>query len=541
MKTTSSVSTILKFICLFILFAVIACDKDAINTLNADKAADSNTESRNRDIAARIAATVTLTNPGFESDKTGWGTSFAISTSDKRSGLKSGKLSASSDKMEQTVAVTANTSYTLKAWLLARGTLGVRSGSTTLGSVSANTTAWTQQTVTFNSGSATSVVIYGTYNAGEGRFDDFTLESGSVAPPAIPAAPTELGIVSNGSGSFRLEWRDMSNNETSYSIERKTGSTGTYAQIGTRAAVSGSNVVTNFTNTGLAANTTYFYRVRAVNAAGNSAYSNEATLNTTTPAGLIGLTAATWKINCHVGDPSRAVLPPNDASIRTYKDNIITATGIPYANYADSRYFYTSNGFAYFKAYPGTDVSGSSGNPRVELREMNGATTEASWSGASGTHTMTWTARVDRLPTSTGTKATVCVGQIHAADPIDDVIRVQFTGEKNQTSGNVNIKLGGYVTETLSYTIPGTTNTGNGQYTVPDVLSMNTAYTFKLVYSGSVVKFYINNVLKFTSRTVSSAGNNYFKAGNYLQSVQGLAYDGGFGLVGISSLSFTHQ
>lgn len=68
-----------------------------------------------------------------------------------------------------------------------------------------------------------------------------------------------------------LAWTDNSTNETGFKVERKTGTGGTFAQIGTQ----GENG--NFFNdSGLAASTTYCYRVRATNGAGDSAYSNEA-------------------------------------------------------------------------------------------------------------------------------------------------------------------------------------------------------------------------------------------------------------------------
>jgi len=37
--------------------------------------------------------------------------------------------------------------------------------------------SWQETTVTFNSGSNTTVTIFGGYNAGSGRFDLFSLES----------------------------------------------------------------------------------------------------------------------------------------------------------------------------------------------------------------------------------------------------------------------------------------------------------------------------------------------------------------------------
>jgi hypothetical protein len=68
-----------------------------------------------------------------------------------------------------------------------------------------------------------------------------------------------------------LTWTDKATNETGYRVERKTGSTGTYSQI----AVLGANSI-SYVDPSLAGSTTYCYRVRAYNAAGVSAYSNEA-------------------------------------------------------------------------------------------------------------------------------------------------------------------------------------------------------------------------------------------------------------------------
>jgi hypothetical protein len=86
-----------------------------------------------------------------------------------------------------------------------------------------------------------------------------------------------------------LTWADNANNESGYRVERKIGSGGSYGEIAVLAANS-----TSYTNFNLAASTTYCYRVRAFNAAGVSAYSNEvcvttaqSTLNlTVTKAGL---------------------------------------------------------------------------------------------------------------------------------------------------------------------------------------------------------------------------------------------------------------
>ena len=82
-----------------------------------------------------------------------------------------------------------------------------------------------------------------------------------------PARPTGLSATSTGGNSIRLTWADNADNETSYRIERSTDNF-TFTEV---AAV-GTNV-TSFDDTGLSANTTYYYRVRAQSGAGPSGYS----------------------------------------------------------------------------------------------------------------------------------------------------------------------------------------------------------------------------------------------------------------------------
>jgi len=70
---------------------------------------------------------------------------------------------------------------------------------------------------------------------------------------------------------LRLIWMDNSDDEDGFKIERSIGPTGTFAQI----AVTDPNV-TSYTDSGLADETTYCYRVRAFNTVGDSDYSDVA-------------------------------------------------------------------------------------------------------------------------------------------------------------------------------------------------------------------------------------------------------------------------
>ena len=94
-------------------------------------------------------------------------------------------------------------------------------------------------------------------------------------PGQPPAAPTNLGATALSSSQIALSWTDNANNETGFQIQRSTNGVN-FALI----TSVGANVTT-YTNNGLTAGTTYYYRVRAFNASGNSAVSNVA--NATTP------------------------------------------------------------------------------------------------------------------------------------------------------------------------------------------------------------------------------------------------------------------
>lgn len=90
-----------------------------------------------------------------------------------------------------------------------------------------------------------------------------------------PAAPSGLGATALSTSQIRLTWTDNSDNETGFRIERSATGTSGWSQIGTVAAN-----VTTYTNSNLTCGTRYYYRVRAYNVAGTSAYSNVANAQT---------------------------------------------------------------------------------------------------------------------------------------------------------------------------------------------------------------------------------------------------------------------
>jgi subtilisin family serine protease len=92
---------------------------------------------------------------------------------------------------------------------------------------------------------------------------------------AVPTAPASLAAKAASRGQINLTWQDRSSNEAGFSIEISTDGGKSYRQLSTISANAVSASVT-----GLSRKTTYFFRVRAFNDAGNSAYSNVASART---------------------------------------------------------------------------------------------------------------------------------------------------------------------------------------------------------------------------------------------------------------------
>jgi hypothetical protein len=92
---------------------------------------------------------------------------------------------------------------------------------------------------------------------------------------AVPLAPTNLtasAVAATGSGrQIDLAWTDNAANEVGFKIERSTDGT-SFSQI----ATVGANVRAYSDAANLSTNRWYYYRVRAYNSAGDSAYSNTA-------------------------------------------------------------------------------------------------------------------------------------------------------------------------------------------------------------------------------------------------------------------------
>jgi fibronectin type 3 domain-containing protein len=140
-------------------------------------------------------------------------------------------------------------------------------------------------------------------------------EASAVPYDNPPAAPTGLSAVAASCNQVDLAWTDNSDNETSFKIERSTDGS-IFSEIDTVGVD-----VQAYSDTTVAENTTYWYRVRASNAFGDSAYSN--TDNDTTPpcpsvppAAPSDLSGKAWKYNVNLTWTDNA---DNEDGFRIYR------------------------------------------------------------------------------------------------------------------------------------------------------------------------------------------------------------------------------
>ena len=101
-----------------------------------------------------------------------------------------------------------------------------------------------------------------------------------------PAAPSTLNATALSFSQINLVWTDNSSNEDGFIIERSLDGS-SFVQITTTT----SNIQV-FSDTGLNAETTYYYRAAAYNSAGNSGYSNISIATTPAPSSVVAFPGA---------------------------------------------------------------------------------------------------------------------------------------------------------------------------------------------------------------------------------------------------------
>ena len=210
------------------------------------------------------------------------------------------------------------------------------------------------QQLTASDSEFTAGIIGGATFFASASFDDFLVTSigGGGSPPP---APTGL-VATPGNAQVSLSW-NASTGATSYNVKRSTTSGGPYTTIATGVTA------TNFTNTQLVNGTTYFFVVTAVNSAGESGNSNQASATPlgTPPPAPTGLTAT----------PGNAQVTLNwnaSSGASSYNVKRSTTNGGPYTTIATgvtSTSFTNTgltNGTTFFFVVSAVNSAGESGN-----------------------------------------------------------------------------------------------------------------------------------------------------------------------------------
>ena len=146
-------------------------------------------------------------------------------------------------------------------------------------------------------------------------------EATATTPEVVPTPPTNLQATAASGSQINLGWTDNSNNEAGFKIRRKTGASGTWAEI----ATVGQNVAA-FQDNGLIGGLTYFYNVTAYNTAGESAPTNEA--SATTPGDGILPPAPVSNLQASSAATTKATLIWTDNSANETGFKIRRKTGV---------------------------------------------------------------------------------------------------------------------------------------------------------------------------------------------------------------------
>ncbi len=205
------------------------------------------------------------------------------------------------------------------------------------------TVVGTESTYSASSGTYTAKVVE-QFGCGALPSNPFTVINAGGSPKPEPAKNLSAAAVSLT--SIQLDWSDNPNageNETGFEVYRSTNPGGPYQLV----TITAPNVIT-YINTGLTANTQYYFIVRAVGASGASIVSNEAAVKTevdntapTAPTNLRVLSTFSNYVNLSwTGSTDNVGVDKYDIFLNGVKTYTTTGTDFTAAN-LDSNKLYT--------------------------------------------------------------------------------------------------------------------------------------------------------------------------------------------------------
>jgi chitodextrinase len=154
-----------------------------------------------------------------------------------------------------------------------------------------------------------------------------TLAAGTTDTQA-PTVPSDLAASASGASSIDLTWGASTDNVgvLGYNVYRADSASGTPAKVG-------STTLTSFSNTGLAASTTYYYTVKAYDGANNESLASNQTNATTWAAGTKTLTvkvrdnyyAPVKGVTVVLGDSTGAMASPTSYQVTDASGDVVFA------------------------------------------------------------------------------------------------------------------------------------------------------------------------------------------------------------------------
>ena len=356
------------------------------------------------------------------------------------------------------------------------------------------------------------------FNTGPIRYFENTTE----VPTTPPATPQNLVATPTSQSSITLTWTDASINEAAFEIERMESGTSF-----TLVSTTGANATT-YQDTGLNPATTYTYRVRATNAAGESTYSTNSSATTPAPdtqaptaPTLVANTASAFQIDLSWSGAT------DDVAVNTYNvflgstllaqvtDTTYSATGLqPETTYSfavtaldsaanESSASNTesattspapdlSDCLVAYWPLDGTPVD-ALGNYPATLTGAPTFTTNGQIEGAldfsDDTHHAT-TAPFDLPTTNTGITLAAWVN-LRSFD--GNAQEARFISKASGTNGNDhNWMLGNNGGTSLRFRLKTSTSSATTTYIVDNVLSTNTWTHLAATYDGSFMRLFVN-------------------------------------------------
>jgi autotransporter-associated beta strand protein len=240
-----------------------------------------------------------------------------------------------------------------------------------------------------------------------------------------PAAPSGLIATAISTNQINLKWIESSTNEDGFNLERSTDG-GNYSSL----AIVGAGI-TNYSDTGLAPGSTYYYQVQAFRSCwGNSAYVGPVSAVTfappapVTPVGLVAV-PGNGKINLSW----IVTVGANSYNLKraTSSGNETTVASLSTSNYVDSP---LANGTTYYYVVSAVNGGGEGGNSS-EVSATPLAFVTAYWTNRVTSAAQSWNVNANWTNTAAYPNAT------------DVVANVTANITANQTNNlNQNINLG---------------------------------------------------------------------------------------------------